>query len=261
MGRPIVTLTTDWGDQDFFVGMAKGLLYRLIDGVQVVDVAHHVKPYSVLDAIFVVRNGCMGFPPGTVHLIDVGTDQPFVVVKCRQQYFVCSDNGLPAMVFGDEVEGTAEIAVKPTGVYNFAVYSLFAQVAARLLSGEPLSAIGSQCELRKETMMPGYIAVDGQYRVYVRYVDHYGNAYLGMSYSEFNDLRQGRPFVMTVRDQEVTEVMQSYHQQHRSNDRRHKLRLTVSATGMLELAVKESSLQQLLGLQVNGSVMLRFKDV
>lgn len=64
---------------------------------------------------------------------------------------------------------------------------------------------------------------------------------------------------MTVRDQEVNEVMASYWQQHERSDPRRKLRLTVSATGMLELAVKESSFTQLMGLKANDSVLLRFK--
>jgi S-adenosylmethionine hydrolase len=97
------------------------------------------------------------------------------------------------------------------------------------------------------------------YRIYILYTDNYGNAYLGMSYKEFTELRQGRPFVMTVRELEVTELMASYYQQHAQRDPRNKLRLTVSATGMLELAVKESSFTQLIGLKANDSVLLRFK--
>ena len=80
-----------------------------------------------------------------------------------------------------------------------------------------------------------------------------------MSYREFEELRQGRAFILKVRDQEVVELMASYYQQHAQSDPRRRLRLTVSATGMLELAVKESSFTQLMGLKANDSVLLRFK--
>ena len=65
---------------------------------------------------------------------------------------------------------------------------------------------------------------------------------------------------MIVREQRINEVMNSYYQQHSSADPRRKLRLTVSATGLLELAVKESSFVQLIGLRTNDEVILRFKN-
>ena len=99
-----------------------------------------------------------------------------------------------------------------------------------------------------------------EYRVYIHYIDTYGNAYLGMTYSEFEELRAGRAFEMIVREQRISEVMDSYYQQHATADPRRKLRLTVSATGLLELAVKESSFAQLIGLRTNDAVILKFKD-
>lgn len=259
MSTPIITLTTDWGDKDFFAGMVKGLLYSLVDGVRVVDITHRLEPYNVLTATFVVRQACMGFPAGTVHIIDVATRQPFLCVKARGQFFLCSDNGLPYMAFGDEVEDVAQLQVQQGGVYNFAAYNVFAKAAAQLVSGVPLSDLGERPPQLLQRTMPRFMQQGDYYRIYVHYIDNYGNAYLGMTYREFEELREGRQFVLSVRDQEVTELMTGYYQQHTINDPRRKLRLTVSATGLLELAVKESSLAQLVGLRVNESVLLRFK--
>lgn len=265
MKTPIVTLTTDWGNQGFFAGMVKGALMSMVEGVQVVDITHGVDPFNVRAATFVVRHACKGFPPGTVHIIDVASmqtaERPFVVVKARGQYYICCDNGLPAMALGEEIEDVCRIPVQENGVYNFAAYSLFSRVAARLLGGAALSDIGPKHEglLRRPSV--GWLAKeDGGYRIYIDYIDSYGNAYLGMTYKEFEELRQGRKFVVTVRDQEIDEVMASYYQQHRTNDPRRKLRLTVSATGVLELAVKESSFTQLMGLVATDSVLLRFRE-
>jgi S-adenosylmethionine hydrolase len=245
--------------------MVKGALVSMVEGVQVVDITHGVDPFNVRAATFVVRHACKGFPPGTVHIIDVASTQtaerPFVVVKARGQYYICCDNGLPAMALGEEIEDVCRIPVQENGVYNFAAYSLFSRVAARLLGGAALSDIGQKHEglLRRPSV--GWLAKeDGGYRIYIDYIDSYGNAYLGMTYKEFEELRQGRKFVVTVRDQEIDEVMASYYQQHRTNDPRRKLRLTVSATGVLELAVKESSFTQLMGLVATDSVLLRFRE-
>lgn len=263
MKTPIVTLTTDWGTQGFFAGMVKGLLMRLVEGVQVVDVTHGVEPFNVKAATFVVKHACTGFPAGTVHIVDVASnhteEHPFVVVKARGQYYICCDNGLPSMAFGEEIEDVSRITVQENGVYNFAAYTLFAGVAAKLLSGATMRDIGPRHENLLQRPWSGWIRQGDEYRIDIQYIDSYGNAYLGMSYKEFEGLRQGHPFIMKVRDQEIVEIMASYYQQHAHSDPRRRLRLTVSATGMLELAVKESSFAQLLGLGTKDSVLLTIK--
>lgn len=257
MKTPIATLTTDWGERGFFAGMVKGALMNLVEGVQVVDITHGLKAFNVMEASFVVRHGCLGFPAGTVHIIDVASQQPFVALRARDQYYLCSDNGLPALVFGDEVEEAVSIATQPGGIYNFAAYNLFLPVAARLLKGTPLTDIGPRHPQLMQRPRPGYIQQGDYYRIYVHYVDDYGNVYLGMSYREFEELRQGRPFVLQVKEMLVSELTPSYLRPDGGNDL--NLRLTVSATGQLELALQDHSLAGLAGLKVNESVLLRFK--
>lgn len=256
MKTPTVTLTTDWGERGFFAGMVKGALMSLVDGVQVVDITHGLEAYNVMTASFVVRHGCLGFPEGTVHIIDVASQQPHIALRARGQYYICSDNGLPALVFGNEVEEACQIPTQSNGVYNFAAYNLYVPVAARILKGAALSDIGPQYPQLLQRPHTGFLQQGEYYRIYVHYIDNYGNAYLGMSYREFEELRQGRPFVLQVNEMTVSEINPSYYRN--SNDL--NLRLTISATGQLELALQGHSLAQLAGLKVNGSVLLKFKD-
>jgi hypothetical protein len=235
-------------------------LYSAVEGVQVVDITHHVDPFSVMSATFVVKHACLGFPEGTVHIVDVATNPPLLAVKARGQYFLCCDNGVPATAFGDEIEDAAVIPVPEGMPLGFIVQSLFVPVAQRLLAGATLSDIGPRPESLMRRNMTGWLQMGDEYRVYIHYIDTYGNAYLGMTYREFEDLRKGRAFEMVVREQRICEVMTSYYQQHSTADPRRKLRLTISATGLLELAVKESSFAQLIGLRANDAVILKFKD-
>ena len=256
MKTSTVTLTTDWGERGFFAGMVKGALMNLVEGVQVVDICHRLEAYNIMTASFVVRHACLGFPEGTVHIIDVDSRPPFVVLRARGQYYICSDNGLPALVFGNEVEEAASIPTQEGGIYNFAAYNLFVPVAARLLKGTALRDLGTQHPQLLQRPHTGFLPQGEYYRIYVHYIDDYGNAYLGMSYREFEELRQGRPFELQVKDMFVTELSPAY-QKGTGNDT--NLRLTVSATGQLELALQRRSLTLLLGLHVNDSVLLRFK--
>ncbi len=257
MKTPIVTLTTDWGERGFFAGMVKGALANLVEGVQVMDITHRLEAFNVMTASFVVRQACLGFPEGTVHIIDVDSRPPFIVVRARGQYYICSDNGLPALVFGEEVEDTCLIEMPTEGRYNFAAYSLFAPVAARLLGGESLRDIGPQYGPLIQRPRMGYMPQGEYYRIYVHYVDDYGNAYLGISLREFEELRQGRPFVMQFKELLVNEISPTYRRGTETNNP--GLILTVSATGLLELAMQNRSLAQLAGIRVNESVLLKFK--
>lgn len=257
MKTPIVTLTTDWGERGFFAGMVKGALLRLVEGVQVVDISHRLEAYNTVTASFVVRHACLGFPEGTVHIVDVASQQPFVALRARGQYYLCSDNGLPALVFGDEVEECVSLATQAGGIYNFAAYNLFVPAAARLLKGAPLADLGERHPQLLQRLRPDFMQQGEYYRIYVHYVDDYGNAYLGMSYRQFEELRQGRPFVMQYNEMTVNELSPAYQRGGDAND--DNLRLTVSATGLLELALPNRSLAQLCGMRVNASVLLKFK--
>lgn len=256
MKTPTVTLTTDWGERGFFAGMVKGALMRLVEGVQVVDICHRLEAFNVGPASFVVRHACMDFPEGTVHLIDVASQSPFVAIRARGQYYLCADNGLPALVFGDEVEEVVTLPPPEGECRNFAAYSLFCPMAARLLTGTPLTDLGPRHPALLQRPRPSYLPQGEFIHVYVHYIDDYGNAYLGISYREFEALRQGRTFKMLVKELSVSEVSPVYQQGTDPNDL--SLRLTVSATGQMELSFPNRSLAQLYGVQVNERVLLKF---
>lgn len=268
MERPIVTLTTDWGNQGFFAGMVKGLLYSMVPGVQVVDITHHIELSKVLEASFVVKHGCLGFPAGTIHIVDVGGNpldpDPFVAVRARGQYFVCCNNGLPAMVLGNEVEEAVSLPMQANHVYNFAAYSLMAPAAARLANGDALAQVGTPLTQLSQRMPPRWIRQGDQIHIPIMYIDSYGNAYLGMSYREFEEEREGRPFVLQARDLRISEIRSSYHTTPSSTQLQaipsnRELCLTVSSTGMLELAIPNSSFARMVGMRLSEMVLLTFR--
>lgn len=256
MKTPTVTLTTDWGERGFFAGMVKGALMRQVEGVQVVDICHRLEAFNVIPASFVVRQACLGFPEGTVHLIDVASQAPYVAILAHGQYYLCADNGLPALVFGDEVEEMVTLPPPDGESRNFAAYSLLCPTAVRLLTGTPLSDLGPRHPALLQKSRTHYVAQGEYIHIYVLFVDDYGNAYLGMSYREFEELRGDRTFKMLVKELTVSDISPTY----QGNDSPNKLtlRLTVSATGQLELSFPNRSLAQLYGVQVNEQVLLKF---
>lgn len=259
MDTPIVTLTTDWGDRDFFVGKAKGRLYSDIPGVRVVDITHNIDPFSVKKAAFVVKNACAGFPAGTVHIVDVNSSSspnvPFVAVEHRGQYYVCSDNGvLSDLVEREPVRAVRVNVPEDLPCQTFVAAELFCMVAAKLVQGVSFDEIGTPHELNRMTPHMVDMSSD-RIKVRVAYVDNYGNADLNMMYEEFERLRRGRPFCVMVREESLRQVCRNY-----AEVRRGQLLLTVSSTGYLQVAVREGSADQLFGLSnAPSDIIIVFK--
>lgn len=259
---PIITLTTDWTTADFFVGMMKGRLYSLIEEVRVVDITHEIPRGDLTRAAFIVRAACMGFPAGTVHLIDVGVICSPVVIRYRDQYFICSDNGLPNAVFGSDYDAAVRLTEPDGGrsFFTFPAYSLFAPVAQQLCAGVPLESLGASVDALKPIRTMGYMEVPNGLIVYANYLDRYGNIYLSIRYDQFEQVRRGRAFSLRLRDHIVQQFHRSYLDVESGNSLHQGAVLTVSATGYLQLALPKSSLEQLVGTRVMEQLRFDFEE-
>lgn len=261
MLSPIITLTTDWGTRDFFVGMVKGRLLSMIEGVRVVDITHDIPRGDLTRAAFVVKAACEGYPQGTVHIVDVGTIDTPLVVAHQGQYYICSDNGLPHAVFGGDFDAAVRIAepLSDAPSNTFPAYSLFPQVAQRLCSGVPLDTLGTAMASLNPMRTMSFMEVPNGLIVYVNYIDRYGNIYLSIRYDQFEQVRRGRAFSLRVREHEVREVSKNYIDSA-ADGQTQGVRLTVSATGYLQLALAKSSMEQLVGVSVLQQLRFDFAD-
>lgn len=264
MNAPIVTLTTDWGDRGFFSGMVKGALYSRIAGVRVADIDLGIAPFNIMQATFVVRHACPTFPEGTIHIIDVAStptaEHPFVVIRAKGQYYLCCDNGIPAAALGASIDEAYELILPEKGFYNFAAYDVFAPVAAAIVAGTPIHELGRVRSQLTQMFQPTYVARDdNSYQIYVHYIDSYGNIYLGMTYDEFRQICGKRPFSLRVRDKYFTEIRSTYQPAAKDDSGRGDLCLTVSATGLLEVALCGKSFSNLVGIKLGESALLTLR--
>lgn len=266
MEHPIVTLTTDWGYQDFFAGMVKGRLLRDIPGVQIIDIAHDITKYDKSCAIFVVKYGCQGFPEGTIHIIDIDsaeTDtESFIVVQAKGQYYIGTDNGIPTAVFDRDYEQAVHITMfqDSNDSFTFAAYDLFCKVAAKLAAGAELTEVGTPVDqLRPFTPILAMPTETGL-RTHVVYIDSYGNAYLDVTVEEFEKYREGRAFTVAINHVDVLPINSISSSYLDSSDSRISgaVALVVSATRHLQLAAKRDSAQDMLGLEINTLIDFTF---
>ena len=275
MDAPIITLTADWGPCGFFAGMVKGQLYSRIPNLRIVDIDLNIAPLNTIQASFVVRHACPTFPQGTVHIIDVASTptprHPFVVVGAHGQYYICCDNGIPATALGSAIDEAYELELPTGGFYNFAAYDLFAPLAAAIVAGKPLHELGRLRNALTPMFQPTYVTItEGlAYRIFVHYIDNYGNLYLGMTYDQFRHIGYGREFTLQVRDKRFTEIRSTYQPKDpKKNEKDEENKkdigsedycLTVSATGLLEVALCGKSFINLVGgVKLGESVLLSF---
>jgi S-adenosylmethionine hydrolase len=181
---PIITCLTDFGAQDWFVGVVHGVLHDLAPAAQVVDLNHQVLPGNVIRGAFLLEAAAPDFPPGTIHLavVDpgVGTARRALAVRARGQLFVGPDNGLLEWALADpaaEVHSLTEERFfrKPVS-RTFHGRDVFAPVAAHLAAGTPLEAFGPRVSdpLRLPIARPHH--ANGALTGHVVFIDRFGNA-------------------------------------------------------------------------------------
>ena len=113
MRNPIITLTTDFGTSDHYVGVMKGVILRICPAARLVDLSHEVQAFEVTDGAFVISQAYRYFPKKTIHVVvvdpGVGTARRPLLMEAGGQYFIGPDNGVFSMVFTREKAKVREI--------------------------------------------------------------------------------------------------------------------------------------------------------
>ena len=149
-GAPIITLTTDFGTRDPFVGAMKGVILGIAPGARLADLTHEVAPHDIVEGALALEAAVGFFPPGTIHLavVDpgVGSARRPLAIQARGQYFVGPDNGLFSFLLG--VAGWTAVCLEapayrlPRVSRTFHGRDVFAPAAAYLALGIPLGSFG-----------------------------------------------------------------------------------------------------------------------
>ena len=181
----IVTLLTDFGHRDPFVGVMKGAILNRFRGATIVDLTHEVPPQDVRAGAFWLARSWQWFPAGTVHVVvvdpGVGTDRPIVVVRAQGHYFVAPDNGvaLPAVSPGGDCDAR-RVDLDRFGIRaasaTFHGRDIFAPVAAAVAAQEVrFDDVGPPVSLQGANPIPVAQASSEGWRGEVVVVDRFGN--------------------------------------------------------------------------------------
>lgn len=275
---PLITLTTDFGTKDHFVGAIKGAIYSELDNARVVDISHQISPFNITETAYIVKNAYQNFPKGSIHIIGVdselSSENKHVALLLDDHYFVCPDNGVISMIASDiKPEKIVEITIHDRLISSFNVLDVFVKVACHIARGGTLEVIGKNIDKYKQLTEVQPFINDDKTKIVgsVLYIDNYGNVISNISKKLFQDVGKGRDFEVIARSYTFTKIQQQYNEvvnfdtplQNRQDDGQ-KLAIFNSAN-YLEIAIYKSNLKtvggasNLLGLGYRDTVTIRFK--
>lgn len=180
--KPIITLTTDFGQGGYYVGAMRGVLLAECPGAVLADITHHVTPFAPLEGSFILDQATEPFPPGTVHLavVDpgVGGIRKPVFLHARGHWFVGPDNGL-FTPFADRAEAIyrirEDVVVRPGRSRTFDGRDVFAPTAARLARGDDPETFGEPTQQIVRLHLPRPRWEGDTLIGQILFQDHFGN--------------------------------------------------------------------------------------
>lgn len=179
----IITLTTDFGIKDHYVGVLKAVLLSIAPDVRLVDISHQIPPQDIMAGAWVVRNSAMLFPPDSVHLVvvdpGVGTSRKPIAIKIKDQYFVGPDNGIFSLIADQYEYSGVELNHakfwRPSPSNTFHGRDIFAPVAAHLANGVELEDLGDPIEKLETYRWAVPISDKDGVQGWIVHIDHFGN--------------------------------------------------------------------------------------
>jgi len=218
--RPIITLTTDFGLNDHFVGAMKGVILDIVPEAAIVDISHAVQAFDVLDGALSISQAYSYFPNGTIHVavVDpgVGSERRPILASSDGYHFVAPDNGVLSMVYAKEERMhvrhiTSEHYFRQPVSATFHGRDVFAPVAAYLAKSVDSHKFGDEIEDYVKFAAPKPKAVaENRLRAVVLKVDKFGNLITNVTAEDVPALFAGGAFKIIVGKSEISAIHSAY---------------------------------------------------
>ena len=213
----IITLTTDYGLKDHFVGALKGKILSEYPEATIIDISHHIDAFNTVEASYVIGAAYSSFPKGTVHLIGVdlemNKENQHIVMQWNDHYFIAADNGILSMLTQKIVpQKIVTINIHDRLPIDATDLDVFVKVACHIAKGGLLNVVGKEIKTIKHvTDLQAIPANDGNsIKGYVIYIDHFGNAVTNISKKQFLEVAKGRPYEIVLRTKNIKTILPNY---------------------------------------------------
>jgi len=265
LARPIVTLTTDFGLSDHYVGVMKGVVLNINPEAEIIDICHDMREYDVLEGAFAIAQAYSYFPPRTIHLIvvdpGVGSSRRPILAAAGNYYFVAPDNGVLSLIYAREESVlvrhiTASHYFREPVSNTFHGRDVFAPVAAWLSRGVEPEKFGDPIYdfVRFQLPQPKKLN-DRLIKGIVMRVDRFGTLTTNLTPSDVPALfaEAPPPFKMVIGKTEVTRLNANYEQGAPG-----EIFAILGSSGYLEISSNRASAAHALGVGKGAEIGVVF---
>ena len=265
--KPIITLTTDFGLNDHFVGTTKGVILSIEPEAEIVDICHSVQAFDVLDGALTISQAYSYFPSGTVHMVivdpGVGTTRRPLLVTSERYHFVAPDNGVLSLIYQREQRlsarhVTAEHYFLQPVSNTFHARDVFSPVAAYLAKGVDPAKFGEEVSdfVRFSAPKPKPVS-ENTLRGVVLKVDRFGNLITNITPQDAPMLfaQEAPAFKIVVGKREIAEIKDAY-----ARGAPGEVFGILGSMGYLEIAANRGAAAQILGVGKGSDVSIVLGD-
>jgi S-adenosylmethionine hydrolase len=257
--RPI-TLTTDFGYKDPFVGIMKGVILGINPAARIVDLSHGISPQDIRGAALVLRHSAPFFPAGTIHVavVDpgVGTERRAILIESEGSFFVGPDNGVLSLAARDKtVSNIVELAneryhLKPKSA-TFHGRDVFAPVAAHLALGAPVRDFGPKRESYERIDWPAVARTEDGIQGEIIYIDNFGNLITNVAAQDLKTL-PGNEIKISLADVTIHGLASSY-----AGAEKNDYAALINSWGLLEISCYNGRAHLRSGADIGDPVHIR----
>ena len=239
----IITLTTDFGLSDPFVGIMKGVILGIAPDAQLVDITHEIRSYDILEAAFIIDSAYRYFPAGSIHVIvvdpGVGSARRPMAAAVKEHIFVAPDNGVLSYILYNDTKTPAPPAywIKNQSLFLNAISQtfhgrdIFAPVAAHLALGTPIESVGPRIVDFVKKALPKPRPQGDKLVGTVLRIDKFGNIITNLKRSHL-----GKDFAIRVAGLSITRLCANF-----SEAEPGEFFALEGSTGFIELALNRGS--------------------
>ena len=255
---PIITLTTDFGLKDYYIGLIKGALLSKDPALSIVDISHNVNVYDIVQGAFILKNCFAAYPEGTIHIISISnysSKKPcFLAIRYAGHYFIGPDNGVFSLLFDTKlIKDIYELTYVENN--KFPIKDVFADAVGHLINNMPFNEIGLPVESIEERITFQPVISGSQIRGAIIHVDNYQNVITNITRDTFDKVGQGRKFALYFKRHNPIARLSNHYQDVAVGE----TLCFFNSAGCLEIAINMGKAAILHGLKVEDSVQIDFK--
>lgn len=261
----LITLITDFGLQDGYVGVMKGVIANINPSSKIIDISNNINPQDIFQAAYVLYNSYSYFPKGTIHVVvvdpGVGSKRKILCLRAKDHFFLAPDNGVLSLIFdGEDAPSIREVTNEKYFLQEvsntFHGRDIFAPVAAHLSKGGSHKELGKRVSSIKKINIPKPIrSPGGVITAEIIHVDGFGNLVTNINKDVFNrmSVKSKKPLII-VGKKKIKKISNSY------KDVRDKELLAIfGSSGYLEISISCGNAGDVLDIKKGDKLVLGYE--